>query len=43
MLRRLAVTILALAAGSIPAVAQTPTASHAQVHAMLMSGAPMVH
>jgi hypothetical protein len=41
MIRRLALTILALAAGSVPAVAQTPAPSHAQMHAMLMSGAPM--
>lgn len=41
MLRRLAVTIVALAVVSAPAVAQTPTPSHAQMHAALMSGAPM--
>jgi hypothetical protein len=41
MFRRLAIVILALAAGSAPAVAQTPAPSHAQMHAMLMSGAPM--
>lgn len=41
MLRRLAVTLFVLAAGSSPAVAQTATPSHAQMHAMLMSGAPM--
>lgn len=41
MIRRFAVTLIALAAGSIPAVAQTPAPSHAQMHAILMSGAPM--
>ena len=41
MIRRLAVALFALAAGSAPAVAQTPVPSHAQVHAMLMSGTPM--
>jgi hypothetical protein len=41
MIRRLAVTLFALAAGSVPAVAQTPVPSHAQAHAMLMSGVPM--
>lgn len=42
MFRRLAATILALTtAGAVRAVAQTPVPSHAQVHAMLMSGAPM--
>lgn len=41
MIRRLALTIFALAAGATPAVAQTPAPSHAQMHAILMSGAPM--
>ncbi len=41
MLRRVATTILVVAAASIPAVAQTPSPSHAQMHAMVMSGAPM--
>jgi hypothetical protein len=42
MIRCLAITILTLAAaGSVPAVAQTPAPPHAQVHAMLMPGVPM--
>lgn len=43
MLRRIARNTLALAAFSVPvaAVAQSPVPSHAQVHAMLVSGAPM--
>ncbi|HXT17568.1 MAG TPA: hypothetical protein VN706_18140 [Gemmatimonadaceae bacterium] len=45
MLRRLAFTILALAAGFAPAAAQMPAPSHARVHALehatLMSGAPI--
>jgi len=44
MLRRLAITIVALAAGSArphAAGAQAPSPSHAQMHAILMSGAPM--
>jgi hypothetical protein len=41
MLRRLAITIFALAVSAAPAVAQTPAPSHAQMHAILMSGAPM--
>lgn len=41
MIRRLAITIFALAAGSASAVAQTPAPSHAQMHATFMSGVPM--
>lgn len=41
MFRRLIATVLVFAGAATAAVAQTPSTSHAQMHAMLMSGAPM--